>query len=201
MEMLTSTGFIGSAILIILTLFYTRFLLGPVHSSDISGGDAAVRLPPVPYWLPWVGHALSLLRDPERFIRRIRYVFGANGRYIEYGSYTSASTQSMASSLCTFWVRLGMSSLITPFSSRSTNTQTTVHLFNGGYCVESLVQTGDSNRHSLMLSMRQTNFSNWQNRVCRVPSPKAFKDMHQIWCLFLKAWLTRILGRDLARHN
>lgn len=155
--MLTSTGFIGSAILIILTLFYTRYLSGPVHSSDISGGDAALRLRPVPYWLPWVGHGLSLLRDPERFIRRIRYVFGASVRYIEYGSYTSASARSMASSLCTFWVRLGMSSLITPFSSRSTNTRTTVHLFNGGYCVEFLVQTGDSSRLSLMLSRKQTN--------------------------------------------
>lgn len=152
LEMLTSTGFIGSAILIVLTLFYTRYLSGPVHSSDISAGDAALKLRPVPYWLPWVGHGLSLLRDPERFIRRIRYVFGM--RYIEYGSYTSASARSMASSLCMFWVGLGMSSLITPFSSRSTSTQTTVHLFNGGCCVESLVQTGSSSRHSLMPSRK-----------------------------------------------
>lgn len=67
--MLTLTGAVAATVLILLTLCYTRYISSSVHGKSI---DNIGEVPKIPYWIPWLGHCLSLMRDPERFIRQVR---------------------------------------------------------------------------------------------------------------------------------
>ena len=37
----------------------------------------AQQVPGIPYWVPWIGHSFSLLANPNRLIRKTRFVSGA----------------------------------------------------------------------------------------------------------------------------
>lgn len=71
-EMISSASLYVSLILIFLTLCYARFSTA-TRSSRFHGSNAR-EAAMAPYWLPWLGHSLSLLTNADRFIGGIRFV-------------------------------------------------------------------------------------------------------------------------------
>ena len=70
-----TTVFIVPAILFVLTLCYNRYHTSSgSRSSERYHNDEEQRVPLEPYWIPWIGHTISLLHDPERLLRRARYI-------------------------------------------------------------------------------------------------------------------------------
>jgi hypothetical protein len=75
-DMTSSEAIYISLILIFLTLCYTRSTTG-ARSRELAGTNAQ-GAEEISYWFPWLGHSLSLLTDPDRFIRETRFVPGVN---------------------------------------------------------------------------------------------------------------------------
>ena len=70
--MAVTAGLAASAFVILLTLCYNRYITAPQQNVNVVNGRGSHNVPPIPYWIPWIGHSISLFWDPEPFLRDMR---------------------------------------------------------------------------------------------------------------------------------
>lgn len=73
---MTFTSFSLTVILLILTLILciTRIYSGLHLTSSDTGRHRVKTVRMLPYWIPFLGHILTLSKDPDKLIRNMRYV-------------------------------------------------------------------------------------------------------------------------------
>lgn len=68
---------VGLGVVILLVFFVvacSRVLSGREYSRVISDTRNLKTVATIPYWIPFFGHLLSLIVDPERLLKESRYV-------------------------------------------------------------------------------------------------------------------------------